>query len=464
MFTFSKKAITLCLCGAMAINLQAFDIGKAVSGAVSGNYGKSINFNQIASDAGLDLSKMGLDNLNLGDVINLDLGSLSAMLSVQCDYSPNIPEAPVDFCDFTNGSINTGAFNFSRTLNLGKCKVNAGAQSSGIGAGFGDMVKNYCQKVRDTTRSWMPIENATVYLTEQTPFDINSKTTDISVNSKYLKPEKLKGTDEKYRYLKGSQVYTPDGVLGFDRFYNNDKDMPKPLVTAFNTDNYKLYRAYERFAKTFKPSKRNGWSPNDSVYIDFTKFKVKPSSYMQWKNDLELNVKKIIGSYATPYVTENKIKEELDRIKKKIGKPTGSSSASLKADYLSKKTKMLKELFTLKINKKDGYTELAKAMRDLKNYERLKFAEKEEEYRRTHNYIVNPSGLKVLTKRKEEQISYMDKIMWQQTQEARRKAENERMIKMKQETLKLLTQKVFVSNLEYEPSIAQKEIDEILGQ
>jgi hypothetical protein len=77
---------------------------------------------------------------------------------------------------------------------------------------------------------------------------------------------------------------------------------------------------------------------------------------------------------------------------------------------------------------------------------------------------VNTSGLKALTKRKEEQIPYMYETMWQNTKEARRKAENERMIKIKQETLKLLAQKVFTSNLEYEPSIAQKEIDEILGQ
>ena len=471
MFTIRKKAIALCLCGAMAINLQAFDIGKSLSNAVSKSYGGNIDLNKIASGSGLDLSKLGLDNLNLGDIINLDLGSLSTMLSLHCDYSLKIPKAPSGFCDFTNSSVGIGAFNFNRTLNLGKCKVSAGVHSSGIGAGFGKKIKSYCSYIKNKKDAlWaMPIAISDVLSKEQFQSSFDSLLHDdspaIPVNSLYLPQKNIKYNDVKLSNgYPRSKVISPDGVLGFDRIYKNDSSIPKSLATAFNKDDYKKYRAYEFFAESYPFSHRKGLNKNDSLYVDFSKMKISPSSFIELESQKQINIAKILSSYSTPYVTEDLLKKELSDIKKKYGNLSGSTSAQLKADYLKKKKKTLEEFFNPNIKKDKGKTILAKAMRDLANYERLKFAEKEEDYRRTHSYIVNPSGLKVLTKRKEDQISYMYEIMWQQTQEVRRKAENERMIKMKQETLKLLAQKVFVSSLEYEPSIAQKEIDEILGQ
>lgn len=466
-----KKIVALCLCSAVTINLQAYDIGKSLSDAVSKRYSKDFNLNKIASGAGLNLSKLGLDNLNLGDVINLDLGSLSTMLSFQCDYSLKIPPAPAGFCDSLSSSIGTGGFNFSRTLNLGKCSATVGATGSGIGASFGNKMKNYCSDIENKIDGlWaMPIAISDMLSKEQFQSSLDSILYDnsqkISVNSLYLPKKKIEYNDVKLpNGFPKSKVISPDGVLGFDRIYKNDPDLPKALITAFNSDDYKTYRAYEFFAGTYPFSHRNGKSENDSLYVDFSKMKITLSSFIELETQKQTDVGKILTSYATPYATEDSLKNELSDIKNKIGKPSGTTSAELKASYLMKKNKILKEFFSTDIKKKEGKTVLAKAMRDLANYERLKFAEEEEEYKRTHHYIVNPSGLKVLTKRKEEQISYMYEIMWQQTKEARRKAENERMIKIKQETLKLLAQKVFISSLEYDPSIAQKEIDEILGE
>jgi len=441
------------------------DLSKNVSGG-------KLDLKSLAGGAGLDLKSLGLDSLNLGDIATLNLGAFTSALSLQCNYSLKLPKfsIPTDVCNMSkiktklNKNFNFN-FNFSKSLKLGKCKATAsggGGVSGSVGLkqtgaqiaeNLEGMRKYYCGQITQFNRVWSQTSIVDIGLRESLAWDVGSKTKEVSVESAYLPKKAVKVIDTEY--TKGyhwSDLYAPQGILGFDKIYKSDKDLPDDIIESYNGDDYETFNMYSRYAKSVKPSEgENG------KFVDFTKFEIEPSSYAQYISDLQMNVRLMEVTHVTMYELEQAIKNELDVIKKKIGQPSGSSSIGMKADYISKKGEMLKELTAPK-------SELGKALVKLKNYEMQKFNEEEEEYKLSHNEIVNPSNIKVLTKPESQQMKYRERMYQQQTRETRRISENNKKIKQKQGIMKLLAQKVFIANLEYNPSIAEKEIEEILGQ
>jgi hypothetical protein len=155
------------------------------------------------------------------------------------------------------------------------------------------------------------------------------------------------------------------------------------------------------------------------------------------------------------YDLEQSLKQEVKVILSSLGSIQGSSSTALKTSYMNQKTELIKRLLNSDITKN------AKAK--VENYMLLKFAEEEEEYRKTNGHIIQPSGEKVKTREVSARIKYAGKMMEQQSKEARRIADMQIRIKEEQNKINVLVEKVAIQSFEYNPAIVEKEIEELLA-
>lgn len=436
--------------------------------------GKNVGSDYLTKNLGnlnsLDLKKMGLDGLNFDDINSLNLGTFMSAFSIQCDM-PSVPKIPNDICD----GIDTSDFQINKSFDIGVCKVtvNTGGTTDSFNSAK-SLLQDFCNRSKDTSSAVSQRINTALDLRENFDMKTNVKPDDITVESDYISgTTNIKTVDaEMPNGLKESQIYDPkNGVLGFDTIYKSGKKIPERLRNAFFDDDYATYRMYDRFAKNEDVNKLK----NEDALNKFNP--TIPKTYLEYKANITANALSIAGSFPTPYVIEKQLKRDLDRIKKEIGTDIqGSTSIEMKANYLVLKDKIMTELFKTKIESewtttKDGKQiqidkpnqgALAKAIRDLEDYELTKFGGEEDIYKATHDTVVRPSQNKIETKKDKYKMAYTSKIFYQQKAETRRRAEKLREIKMKQEMLKLLAKKVFISNLEYKPEIAQKEIEEIL--
>ena len=195
-----------------------------------------------------------------------------------------------------------------------------------------------------------------------------------------------------------------------------------------------------------------------------------PESYMEYKAKVQAGYRTHISQKPSMNTIENKLLNEIDRLKKKYDTKnlSGSSSEDMKKDYYDKKQKILDELLSATVKKgssgediKDT-SEYAKAIRDIENYEWGKYEHEEEKYRRKHVWIVEPSLQKVKLQPADVQDRYADAIYMQLNGEIRRKEKVFYKIENEKRKVKQLAKRLFYESLEYNPKIVQKELEELL--
>lgn len=400
--------------------------------------------------------KYSLENILGGtsgsNSFSLDFSSFGSSLSLECDF-PKLPTIPTNICDKIQAPSGSSFFD---SLDLGMCKVTGGADF-GLEDNLLSLANDFCSDVNKKTNSLSFINRDIVSQYENASMKINSEAEEIFVESAYTEPRKINLTNTVFDSgLSTHDIYNPkNGVLGFDSFYEGkDSTIPKSLSKAYFENDYKMFRMYDRFVKS-------GSSQGGNKTVDLKSFEPKlPETYLEYTQEVEASSKNTFTSLSTLYTIEKKLKREVDTIKSESDELSkNSSSEIMKLEYHGIKNKMLEELF-----KDEEDKELQKSLNALESYELAKFNEEEEDFRIKNAYLVNPSQLRAKTLPTQVRSVYVEKASRQLTQEARRKAEKMREIKNKQELLKLMAQKVFISNLEFRPEIAEKEIEEILTQ
>ena len=246
----------------------------------------------------------------------------------------------------------------------------------------------------------------------------------------------------------------PNGVLGFDKIYNHDENIPNSLRDAYFRNDYQMYNLYERHAKVASPKKDGS--------IDLRNISPSvPETYLDYMQQVQVGTKETFSALPTFYEYDKQLNNELSSIQRKtpLKLNTSKTSIEMKADYMAYKKSLSEKFMDINSN-----TNLKKMTDNINSYENIRYMENEENFRLKNNYIVQPSKLKLETIPTSDRLLYAEKIRKQQEEEIRRGAEFLRESKNKKELAKLMAEKVFISNFEYNSTISQKEIEEILTQ
>lgn len=423
-------------------------------------------------------------NIGMSDILNMNIGSLASSLSFECGLDVDITEIPKGICGDSEDELFGDAdkinkyidqwnkeFNFS-LFGKANCSVKPSAQ---ITNNFTDLLKANCEAILAPARKvWSQSNIDSIRFADSATMRTNFSTSGMDGTILYDGSNpKLKG--KKYSLadptmpngLKQSGIYNNvNGVFSFDKIVkNNSNKTPTKLRDAYIRDDYATYSAYERCAKTFSPTS----GKNGVKEIDFRDcLPSVPETYQEYMIERDLAVKESASKYVSMYSLEQKLEQELIRIRKDK-KIEGKTSADMKASYLEIQQSVLKELFEPKVKQKDeediaDTTELAKALRNIENHELKKFTEEEDKKKSKGGYIVAPSQQKVNTRITEDRVAYASRILNQQTEEIRVMTEAKINIEKKKDLMKLLAKKTYYQTLQYDPSIAKKELSELFGE
>lgn len=447
---FPLAIITSSLYSATSIDIDNISNSKAVKKATDLFASKTEQFSSI------DLKSLGMDGLDYDNVANVNMSAFKGFLSSECEI-PLIPQIPDDFCS----DLFKGNFKFIENLNLGLCTIGTDS-TKGTGGDVSkkkdeyiSMAQQMCQSGADKSNSFSQWVNQKISSQSAETLGVLAPVENVKVKSEFTKEREIKINDYKLPNGKrNSDIVKPDGVLGFDKIYNHDEKVPPTLRDAYFKNDNQTYNLYERHAKVATPNK------DGSIDLKNIPANV-PETYLDYMQQVQVGTKETFSSLPTFYEYDKQLNNELNTIQKRnpLKLDTSKSSIEMKADYMAYK-KSLSEKF-MDIN---SDTNLKKMTENINNYENIKFMENEENYRVRNNYIIQPSKLKLETIPTSDRLLYAEKIRKQQEDEIRRGAEFLRESKNKKELAKLMAEKVFISNFEYNSSISQKEIEEILTQ
>lgn len=442
--------ITSNLYSAMPISMENISDSKALKKATDLFESKAEQF------SGIDLKSLGMDGLDYENVANVNMNVFKGFLSAECEI-PLLPQIPDDFCS----DLFKGNFKFVENLNLGLCTIGV---DSTKGAG-GDLSKKkdeyiamatqMCQDGADKVNSFSQWVNKKITNQSAETLGVLAPVDNVKIKSEFTKEREIKINDYTLpNGKKNSDIIKPDGVLGFDKIYSHDSKIPSSLREAYFKNDYQTYSLYERYAKVATPSK-DGSIDLKNIPTDV------PETYLDYMQQVQVGTKETFSQLPTFYEYDKQLNNELNLIQKKtpLRLDTSKSSIEMKADYMAYK-KSLSDKF-MDIN---SDTNLKKMTENINTQENIKFMEKEEDYRLKNSYIIQPSKLKLETIPTSDRLLYAEKIRKQQEEEIRRGAEFLRESKNKKELAKLMAEKVFISNFEYNSTISQKEIEEILTQ
>lgn len=405
----------------------------------------------------IDLKTLGLDGLDYDNVANVNMSAFKGFLSSECDI-PLIPQIPDDFCS----DLFKGNFKFIENLNLGLCTV--GADSTKGSASdwakkkdeYVAMATQMCENGADKVNSFSRWTNQKITGASAETMGVLAPVETVKVKSDYTEERDVKINDYKLpNGKKYSDVVKPNGVLGFDKVYAHSEEIPNSVREAYFRNDYQTYNIYERHSKVATPN-RDGSIDLKNIPADV------PETYIDYIQEVQVGTKETFTSLPTVYEYDKQLTNEFNKIQKSnpLRLDTSKSSIEMKADYIAYK----KELSEKFMDVNSDTANLRKMQDSIENYENIKFMEKEEDYRFKNNYIIQPSKLKLETIPTSDRLLYADKIRKQQEEEIRRNAEFLRDAKNKKELAKLMAEKVFISNFEFNSEISQKEIEEILTQ
>jgi len=445
-----KKKITIVLL-LLLVETQAmsfnFDGGNLVNSA------KDISKKAKNIKSKVDEYKQKYLNLTNGiGFDNFDLNGFNTSFSASCDLPK--PSANFDICDMIQKSTGFDIFGqLSKTISIGKCKASL---STGLGDELNDMFRNMCDVGRQNPEvSWSVHEVNMEKLLEEKAYNKVSKPAEVT--TEYGEKIKMKTTSYKNGQTTQS-LFGQNGILTHKAISLGK--VPTAMRQAYARDDVAVYDAYLNAAKTYKTSDR-------SKQLDLS-IGV-PKTYIEY----EAKKQALILEYETLVPSrrdyEGKVRKEINELKQKYNFSTldGDSSSAMLQDYNQKLQKISTDLLSLDTKKdKNGLdtpkTEYGKYIKGLRQYERIKFLFKEDEYRRTHKTIVQPSRQKVMIQPQQNQIKYASRIMMQQRREINDEIKFNEMFEKKKNYVADFTIKIFYESLKYRPEIAQKEIEELL--
>lgn len=405
----------------------------------------------------INLKSLGLDGLDYDNVANVNMSAFKGFLSSECDI-PLIPQIPDDFCS----DLFKGNFKFMENLNFGLCTISADSSKGSAGDlakkkdGYVSMATQMCESGANKVNSFSRWTNQKITGASAETLGVLAPVNTVKIKSEYTEDRDVKINDYTLpNGKKNSDIVKPDGVLGFDKIYKSNEKVPNSLREAYFKNDYQTYSIYERHAKVATPS-RDGSIDLKNVSADI------PETYIDYLQEVQVGTKETFTSLPTVYEYDKQLTNEFNKIQKNnpLQLNTSKSSIAMKADYIAYK----KELSEKFIDINSDNSSLKKMQDNISSYENIKFAENEENYRLKNGYIIQPSKLKLETIPSGDKLLYADKIRKQQEEEIRRGAEYLRDSKNKKELAKLMAEKVFISNFDFNSEISQKEIEEILTQ
>lgn len=446
-----KNSIALFVMFTLVSGLNGLDLGKVTSGGFS--------------DVGAQISKSGI---NIGGILegglgysSPDLAGLTGFLNVKCDISTTIeiPDVCADL-GFGFDGIDLG-FDFSRNFNIGGCEVNMGASAGPVG--LPAVAGNLCDlSIEPAQMAWD--EEKVVQARFMDSYDLR----------KNAEAEEVVGEDGKkssminptYKNgLKMSDVFKSDGAIGHNTIEKGE-NIPNDLRRSFAQDDVLAYKSFERIAKLRKPS-----GSDSKKTVSFEREAYAPPTYLDYIKKRQARYAVLIASKPTTGTIRKKIGEEIKRLKQELGvnSLSGSSSREMKQDYERKYEKLLDTLLDPNIEKDGGndiesVSEYAKAIRDIENYEYAFFQEREDAYERDNQTIIQPSMKKVNLQPLAKREMYAERIHIQREEESRRRAEFYFELEKKKEEIYNLVKRIFYEEMEYNPLIAQKELEELLSK
>lgn len=410
------------------------------------------------------------------DINNLDIASLTGSLSYECNFDyaleydlANLINDQIDringmipkiaVADICSGNIDLWNQKFNKTLNLGNCSASVSGQaSSPLQNKIAELANVTCQQMNDKIRKTFNQQNLIqLQHVDSMPFRLsaNLENVEMSFDGLGLQVDrKIKALPEM-KYSNGMNFSTlynnkDGGVLSHTKILTSSTT-PSPLVQSYLYDDYDTYSAYERYAKTeTAETDQNG---KKTIPLSNLKPKV-ADSYTLYMVETNLKSVQIVSDFKTPYSMEQNLSKKAKEIKAELGAPQGSTSAELKKSYMKKKEELLKRLTTFAVSEMKA---------NMENYLALQFMEDEDRIKRSSGYVVQPSAYKVQTRAPSEQLAYANKIFRQQTEEARRLAEFQIKQQIAIDNITLLAKKVALQSFEYNPIIAEKELEEILA-
>ncbi|KAB7891281.1 hypothetical protein [Poseidonibacter ostreae] len=446
--------VTLSLLATMSAN--ALDLS-TVTNAVDTFNSKKEQFSS------LDLSSLGLDGFDYDDVTNLSVSAFGGFLSAECAI-PTIPSISEAFC----ATLLSGkATNLDYSLNLGLCEVGAGGGAGGdtieeTQNKYRNMAIEMCNKGAKSVNYISQSANKYVAELGGKVVSATAPITTVKMESKYAQKRDISLNDVKLPNGKKKSDYVkPDGTLGFDKMYDNSNDIPKALRTAYFGDNYALYNIYEKFAENATPDSSGKVNFKDMI-PDV------PETFLDYIQETQVMAKEAFAEIPTIYEIEKKLNNEFSDLTKDNPVSLNGSSTNMKAQLLSNKKALLQEFMDINVSASEyddsDVKVLAKTLNAIEKKENIAFSESEDTYKYENGYIINPSLLKANALSSNNKIIYADKVRRQQRAEINRMADFMRKRKNNQEMVKLLAEKVFIANFDFNSQIAEKEIDEILSQ
>ncbi len=454
--------VILCL---LAINssLYSFDFGganKYIKQAENfGNKAKELKgrLNKLQDKYTNLTNGFGFDNFNLN---GFNLGS-----NVECNLPA--PSANFDVCDMIKKRTGFDFFGqLNRNFNIAGCK---GKFNLGSGNGLSDAIKNMCNLGHtDVEIAWSPHDIDMNELLQSNSLKRNKKSTDVTEDGdKYkIKSTNYKGglnTNTLYNIDKGVGAISHTAIS--DGISTDGIKVPIAMRSAYAKDNVAIYSAYERSVKDLGIKKA----------FKITKPTAPAKTYEQYIAKEQGSILSLSGSKPTRLAYQTNIEYEITRLKKKydFANLKGSSSSEMRFDYSKKVQEMLRDLLQINSTTSKGSNAnsklkgadihvYAKAIRDIKIYERRKFNLNRDNYIRSHHSIIQPSQGKIDIQPDSQKWKYADKMMMQYRNEVSREVAFKDKIDKIQYKLREEALEIFYDKLEYNPMIANKEIEELL--
>lgn len=411
---------------------------------------------KVEQFSSIDLNSLGLGGLDYENVANVNMSVFKGFLSAECEI-PLLPQIPDDFCsDLFNDD-----FKFVENLNLGLCTVGVDTTKGDANDimkkkdEYIDMAKEMCQKGANTGNTFSKWVNDKMINKGAETMGILAPVNTVRVKSEFTQERDIKINDYTLpNGLKNSDIVKPNGIVGFDKIYNHDEKIPNSLREAYFKNDYLTYNTYERYAKIAQPDK-NGELDLKNISPQI------PETYLDYMQQVQVGTKETFTAVPTIYEFDKQLNNELNLLQKKtpLNLNTSKSSIEMKADYLAYKKSVSDKLMDI-----NSSTVLKKMTDNINSQENIKFMQNEENHRLKNLYIIQPSKLKLETIPTSDKLIYAEKIRKQQEDEIKRGAEFLRESKNKKELAKLIAEKVFITNFEYNSEISQKEVEEILTQ
>jgi len=385
---------------------------------------------------------------------SFNIAGLNLGFSAECNLPE--PSASFDVCDMFKNKTGIDLFGqLEKNLNLGACK---GSFSLGADDDMKDLMKSLCSLgTKNAEVSWNIQKVQQAELADAKSLSPIAKTKKIVENGVELAIKNVSYPNGKTT----EDLYKEGGEISH-KAISRSPDIPKEFRKAYATDDIVTYSAYERTAKLAKPSK------NGDVDLKETTASA-PETYLQYLSQEQAKITDLTALKPDMQSYENNIRQEIDRLIKKhnLMHLSGSTSSELRADYQQKVDKIAKDLLKVNIEKKNGKeipytTEYAKAIKGITEYEEVRFMLNEENYKRKHKTIIQPSLAKVKIQPSKKQLKYADRILMQMSNEVDRKVEFNHKISREKYKLANFTRRIFFESLPYNPQIAAKELEELL--